>query len=986
MNLKELLSNIEFDYKIIKDEEGKNAIQLIDETGVNLGQIEDDIFYNVADIIDRTGQYWKDYVIDDATNRLGLGENSTWEDVYKVSVLKDDIETNVLGSLVHPETVEIEGFARENSMNHDETLIFEDLQALSNEENSGLPEFNRVKIYNPRDYDILPDGDKIHVLAEYSGEEDEDAVFNQLNDKDFPSEFNGVEINWTPISTKQSGTIEQYLEHLVKVQEAFEKEKESYNISDIIKETVEETVKNTFGKEITNEQILIEIYNKNESAIHPNAFQELPNQVANDILYAINSDDKKLFEKDGKFAIRANDENPKDDVLLSPLELLKKVENRMEHWYEEKQLSEDEAARLGRLHWFENGMRFPDEERVNGFFTSYTQCFDLLKSHFPEITKEESELIFNAMENQDYIVYAGKYGVFVEDYTDMEGMELNLVDLPTLAEYALGDTSLSKGQQNILSNLIPNLNNRGQNMKNNALDTIDTERMDELAKKAYRKYQYEWLSEHGISLDDLADEMDAALENYMEETNGERIDAGEQIREVIDNGINGEMFASLDEFKTNEFLDPKSVELGHLLEGHEKDEYLSHIQSYAKSLGVEIDDPMKELEPVTVTKESALDFFTKLSKEKKANISASLESINAVPLDVYTHGDESYLVSKTFNGTGTFTSHLITESGLEWGHYDIPTKWQAQKQTMQRAAGTSFDNIDLVEVEPIQRHLAEVIWDREDIKFAIANNPELKTDEELVTDKQVDNVLEHLNIGSLEDAMVETGWSYIDQAVSETIEMSKEQEHRLDNVYVADKDRKVALKFKPDIQFNEETGEFDMPHISITMENTITGARFTDSNFKENVSKDVFLKTPFIDKFVERTAEKYGITKDKIEYISKEDFEAIAQDRKSIKPLKEQKPLERWMRMTQDVMFRKGIENNSENTDKILSIAKGILKSFSDAEKEQCKLNLSLDSKYKSEKEALAHALGSGYTHDLSENMKRNQVRAKKRDDEGISR
>lgn len=863
MNLKELLSNIEFDYKIIKDDEGKNAIQLIDENGVNLGHIEDDIFHNTADIIDRTEQYWKDYVIDDTAERLGFGENSTWKDVYNAAVLKDDIDTDVLRCLVYPETVEIEEFKfAENTMNHDETLIFEDLQALSNEEYSALPKFNRVKIYNPSIYGLLPDDDKIHVLAEYNGNENEDAVFNQLNDKDFPSKFNGIEIDWNPISVEQSGTIEQYLNYLVKVQEKFEKEKESYNVSDIIKETVERTV------------------------------------------------NEKIEQDNEKF-------------------------------------------------------------------------YSLLKQHFPEITKEVSDIISSSMSEIESEVVINKSGVFVKDITDGK-QEINRVDFTTLVDYALGNPLLTKEQTKILENIGQNSNNKEVNMRNSQLDSIDTERMNELAEKAYHKYQYEWLFDKGISLDDLADEMDVTLENYMEETNGERIDAWQQLREVIDNGINGEMFSSLDEFKTNEFLDPKSIELGHLLEGHEMDEYLSHIQSYAKSLGVEIDDPMKELEPVTVTKENALDFFTKLSEEKKASISDSLKSINVRPLDVYSHGDESYLVSKTQNGT--FTSHLITESGLEWGHYDIPTKWQAQKQTMQRAAGTSFDNIDLVEVEPVRKHLAEVIWDREDIKFAIVNNHGSNIDENQVTDKQIDDVISNLNTERLEEAMIETGWTYIDQAVSETIEMKKKQEHRLDNVYVADKDRKVALKFKPDIQFNEKTGEFDMPHISVTFENTITGVRFTDSNFKEKVTKEAFLQTPYIDKFVERTAEKYGITKNKIEYISKEEFEAIAQDRKSIKPLKEQYPLERWSRMTQDVMFKKGIEDNSENTDKILSIAKGILKSFSNTEKEQCKFNISLDSKFKNEQEVLAHALGSGYTHDLNENKNRNQIRTKNHDDKGISR
>lgn len=124
----------------------------------------------------------------------------------------------------------------EDTMNHDELLIFEDLQILLSEDDLVLPKFNRVKIYDPNTYGLLPDGDKVHVLAEYNGNENEDEIFNQLNN--FFFKINGKEINWNPISVEQSGNIEQYLEHLLKVREKFEEEKKSYDVNDIIKASI----------------------------------------------------------------------------------------------------------------------------------------------------------------------------------------------------------------------------------------------------------------------------------------------------------------------------------------------------------------------------------------------------------------------------------------------------------------------------------------------------------------------------------------------------------------------------------------------------------------------------------------------------------------------------------------------------------------------------------------------------------------------------
>jgi len=214
--------------------------------------------------------------------------------------------------------------------------------------------------------------------------------------------------------------------------------------------------------------------------------------------------------------------------------------------------------------------------------------------------------------------------------------------------------------------------------------------MARLAEKAYKSYQYSWLSEHDISLEDLVEEMSYADTRYMQENDGEQLTAEEQLSAVINEGIDGEIFASLEEFKRNEFLD-KNI-MRNLLDEKDFNEYSEILPKLKEEMG------LKQDEEVKVVCHDAEIYISKLPPEKAEAIKESLENIKAAPIYVCSKLEadglesDSYLVS--CGKDGTFNSHLITRNGLEWGHYDIGSKNKALRQSITRAGGTEFSNIE----------------------------------------------------------------------------------------------------------------------------------------------------------------------------------------------------------------------------------------------------------------------------------------------------
>lgn len=129
MSLRELLSYVEFDYEIIKNDNedytdefnrGIDLIRLIDEQGAYLGDIADfRVDVNSEDaidcIIDRLEIYWNDYVITPLTEDLCIDDIRTWEEIYIKACQKYGEEVDkctILGHLLNSNSIYIEEKSR----------------------------------------------------------------------------------------------------------------------------------------------------------------------------------------------------------------------------------------------------------------------------------------------------------------------------------------------------------------------------------------------------------------------------------------------------------------------------------------------------------------------------------------------------------------------------------------------------------------------------------------------------------------------------------------------------------------------------------------------------------------------------------------------------------------------------------------------------------------------------------------------------------
>ena len=87
---------------------------------------------------------------------------------------------------------------------------------------------------------------------------------------------------------------------------------------------------------------------------------------------------------------------------------------------------------------------------------------------------------------------------------------------------------------------------------------------ERLKKEAYRKYQLDWISNHGYSVKDIIDEVlgfgfPGGAEDY------------QPYNTLLESGINGELFAGFYEFCNNEYLDSEYIYS--LLSGADAKEY-----------------------------------------------------------------------------------------------------------------------------------------------------------------------------------------------------------------------------------------------------------------------------------------------------------------------------------------------------------------------------------------------------------------------------
>lgn len=94
MTLKEFLNEFDFSVYKTKDDSGRTIYKLEDLQKANLGNIEDEEFYNVDEVVDRLNIYYNDYLLDDVEFQLDelaqtVGDESIESKWYDLRSYKD---------------------------------------------------------------------------------------------------------------------------------------------------------------------------------------------------------------------------------------------------------------------------------------------------------------------------------------------------------------------------------------------------------------------------------------------------------------------------------------------------------------------------------------------------------------------------------------------------------------------------------------------------------------------------------------------------------------------------------------------------------------------------------------------------------------------------------------------------------------------------------------------------------------------------------
>lgn len=94
MTLKEFLSEFDFGVYKVRDKSGKVFYKLEDFQSANLGNIEDEKFYSIDDIVDRLDIYYRDYLLEDIEFQLDelaqtVGDESIETKWYDLKSYKD---------------------------------------------------------------------------------------------------------------------------------------------------------------------------------------------------------------------------------------------------------------------------------------------------------------------------------------------------------------------------------------------------------------------------------------------------------------------------------------------------------------------------------------------------------------------------------------------------------------------------------------------------------------------------------------------------------------------------------------------------------------------------------------------------------------------------------------------------------------------------------------------------------------------------------
>ena len=109
MDLTEFLNAFDFTYEISKDTENNKVYRLVDKQHANLGNIENEDFYNIGQIVARLDIYYHDYIYKDICEVSG---HSGFEDYEAIlDWLEKDKNTyckyllELVGCIVFPDNI-----------------------------------------------------------------------------------------------------------------------------------------------------------------------------------------------------------------------------------------------------------------------------------------------------------------------------------------------------------------------------------------------------------------------------------------------------------------------------------------------------------------------------------------------------------------------------------------------------------------------------------------------------------------------------------------------------------------------------------------------------------------------------------------------------------------------------------------------------------------------------------------------------------------
>ena len=83
MFLSEFLKEFDFSYEIDRDREGSKVFRLIDNQCANFGDIEDEDYYSIEQIVDRLDAYYRDYIYQDIVEEYEYEGDEYYDEILE---------------------------------------------------------------------------------------------------------------------------------------------------------------------------------------------------------------------------------------------------------------------------------------------------------------------------------------------------------------------------------------------------------------------------------------------------------------------------------------------------------------------------------------------------------------------------------------------------------------------------------------------------------------------------------------------------------------------------------------------------------------------------------------------------------------------------------------------------------------------------------------------------------------------------------------